>query len=748
MDECFPETISLDGGLPELIKRLKAADPLLSFLQLGILVIDGQRNLCHINRVAKEMGCCLAPVHIPPDSGDSTSGPIAEPILHQCDCEVCAFLESFDPKTPRQRKIRKFTLLDGTSKFFEFMPVRQFDADGHLLFVMQIIQEISEAESLIRPRSELGVMLSNILDNTADAVITTDSNGQIHSWNRGAEALFGYERSEVRGMQFDHLLVHDVQTVESQTRVREFLKESGFAYSHETRLRTKSGDVLFCSVTHTAMTDSSGSVFGHSIIIRNISQVVTLQHDLKETITQLNKLLQIDSIIRSAETLNEIYQAVLTAVTAGEGLRFNRAFLLMVDNDRRLLKGITAVGPGSPEEAAGIYSRLMAEGKSLHEILADGNQQATYNQQVTAMARQIRIPLNHASHPLVHALATQTPSRYIHRSNHHPDLEQIAEILHSTNFVAVPMVWQGQPIGVIIADNMITQRDISSNEVLFLANFANRASSAILNIKLQTDLSQRVEELKAAYQNLTNSQRLLIEKERMAALGEVSSTVAHEIRNPIASIGGFAKLLLKRLKAPEHIKYTRIIADEATRADGILRNVLDKARKPKDEMEPYNINDLVEDTLTTLQNQLHNDKITIERDLQPDLPPLQLNEDRMKQVLINIVKNAIESMSPNSVLRVFSRSEREEIVLVIQDTGVGMTEEAKRNLFTPFYTTKSSGVGLGLATSKKIIEEHRGHIEVYSQVGEGTTFEIWLPKYRVLQEEDHERIEKEIINSR
>lgn len=215
--------------------------------------------------------------------------------------------------------------------------------------------------------------------------------------------------------------------------------------------------------------------------------------------------------------------------------------------------------------------------------------------------------------------------------------------------------------------------------------------------------------------------------ERLAALGQMAAGVAHEIRNPLNAIRGFAQLLQMEVGDEEtRKKHSSIIIKEVDRLNRVVEEVLEYTREIRLEISSFKVESLLEEVISLLEEEVKKNKIKVEFQFLP-LPPLLVDGERLKQVFLNICKNAVEVMEKGGRLRVETQKEEKEAVISISDTGPGIREEDLKRLFDPFFTTKSRGTGLGLSISHRIVEAHKGRIKVESKVGKGTTFHIFLP---------------------
>lgn len=224
---------------------------------------------------------------------------------------------------------------------------------------------------------------------------------------------------------------------------------------------------------------------------------------------------------------------------------------------------------------------------------------------------------------------------------------------------------------------------------------------------------------------LKNLREKLVTSEKMAALGEVAAKVAHEIRNPLVSIGGFAQRLEKKLQG--NLKeYAGIIVKEVARLEDILKEILGFVKEVRLSRENISLNVLVDDVLKLMASDIKDRGIVLVRDHGPS-PELFIDPNRIKDAVVNIITNAVQSITGSGSIYIRTYTEKNDAVLEIKDTGRGITEEDRVFIFNPFFTTKLSGTGLGLAITHKIIQEHNGRIEVESEVDKGSTFKIFIP---------------------
>lgn len=244
----------------------------------------------------------------------------------------------------------------------------------------------------------------------------------------------------------------------------------------------------------------------------------------------------------------------------------------------------------------------------------------------------------------------------------------------------------------------------------------------------EAEVRRERDKVKESMQKLVEVQEKLIRSERLAAIGEAAAYLSHEIKNPLMVMGGFAGQVEKSLAEDDaNRQKLRIIQDEARRLELMLTEVRDFTRPSKPQKEVQDINPVIGSTLTLLENDLKNRDIHCEKSLDSDLPPVFFDPRQIKQVLINLVKNALEAMPGGGKLTISSWREERYIKVSVLDSGAGMPPGVAEKIFDPFFTTKKGGTGLGLAVSRKIMEDHGGEIAIQSKEGEGTRVTIALP---------------------
>jgi signal transduction histidine kinase len=252
--------------------------------------------------------------------------------------------------------------------------------------------------------------------------------------------------------------------------------------------------------------------------------------------------------------------------------------------------------------------------------------------------------------------------------------------------------------------------------------------------KLETDLRERTEEITAINELLRMSRIEMAQREKMVAIGQMATGIAHEIGNPLASISSVAQYLVRRLTVQEHKEQLLVIQYHVSRISNILRRMLSLSRPATGEYKWTDINSLIENTLSLINFDKRAHAVTIDNIATLDLPKVWLNPQHFEQVFLNIFINALDAMNARPCerehhLRITRSLKDDAIAIRISDTGIGMSPEICKRAFDSFFTTKEigKGTGLGLFISHNLVTEVDGTIELESEIGKGTTVIIQIP---------------------
>jgi len=283
------------------------------------------------------------------------------------------------------------------------------------------------------------------------------------------------------------------------------------------------------------------------------------------------------------------------------------------------------------------------------------------------------------------------------------------------------------------------------DEMGMLGRSFNEMTTDIRKAKeeITTWSNQLEDRVKEKTEALEKTQERNLQIEKMASLGQLSATVAHELNNPMAGILTYSKLIQKKInKGPlseaekdSVLKHLKMIESESARSGEIVKNMLLFSRQEAIDMKSHQLDKIIESSLDLISHHLKLHNIQLQKDFQPDLPPLNVDENQIKQALLALYVNAVEAMDDEGTLTVktsWMRS-KQQVIILIGDTGKGIPETVKTQVFEPFFTTKNEvkGVGLGLAAVYAIIQKHGADISFESEVNKGTTFKIVFPLTKI-----------------
>ncbi len=293
--------------------------------------------------------------------------------------------------------------------------------------------------------------------------------------------------------------------------------------------------------------------------------------------------------------------------------------------------------------------------------------------------------------------------------------------------VSIPLISKGQLIGMINLGQKSDKNIYYHEDIELLGTLANQTSIAIENAMLYEDLKQSKSYMRRA--------------DRLASLGTLTAGLAHEIRNPLVAIKTFTQLLPERIGDEEfRSHFLNLASSEVDRISSLITELLEFARPSEPKLEFEDINSILDGMILLVSSEIKKKQIVIMKTYSEDLPPIQIDREQIKQVFLNLLLNSIEATPKQGEIIIKTRSfvkpgDEHYIQIEVTDTGYGIPAENLEDIFTPFFTTKAKGCGLGLSISHQIIQDHRGYISVESDLNKGASFFINLP----LQQDSQKR---------
>lgn len=568
----------------------------------------------------------------------------------------------------------------------------------------------------------------DLLDRLPQAVLLLGEDGRIRFWSAGAQTLFGHSSSDMVGHDVARILPPPRAMAGETARLLAHAMAGGELHDFETERVTRDGRVLTVLLTQTPIRATDGAHQGVLQSVTDITEHRKLLRALERRVLQLSIVKEIGEALHGTMDLDEVLHLILVGATAGPGLGFNRAFLLLADETGRALEGRLAIGPSDGEEAQRIWHELSQQPMTLRQMLSryEGSP-AESNRPLNDLVRRLSLPLDEPGSLLTKALASSRAVILPARGASEADTA-LAARLGAAAFALAPLSARGRTIGALLADNAITGHEIHPEDLETLELLAATASIAIDNSRLYAELARRLSHLQAAQDEARRSQRAVRRAERLSAIGEMAATVAHDIRNPLVAIGGFARTLLADTPQDDARRGPlEVIVEEVTRLEGIVTKVLDEARPVSPVGRAVQMNRILEEAVKLLDRELVDARIVVRLQLDPGLPSVVADSDRLFEMVLNIIRNAIEAMPDGGTLTIATLPVAERVEIRFGDTGGGVPEAIRERIFSPFFTTKPAGSGLGLSVANQVVLEHGGSIGVDSVVGSGSTFTVTLP---------------------
>lgn len=591
-----------------------------------------------------------------------------------------------------------------------------------------ILIDISDEEIAKRELLAMQSLMTQALKESGDGFFIIGKEGKIRSWNLGAEIIFGYSEKEIIASPLEKIIpldAFDTFNVEQKTsspgtthRIKKF-ETYGLNYN---------GKRVAIDLTRTEVYGEKEELRGVSFFVKDVSPKRALQEQLKHFIQQFYKLNELNEHLYRSLDLQEIIRIILLAVTAESGLRFDRAFLLMMDEDGSGLTGKYALAPNPPgvdQPTKGITSQgdffeimLRArQGEFNHKTLSPNDVFSQYHVSAEDDLHIANYVLQRRKTLLIKNGLIVDPGKHENLKG----IDQISKELQCESFVLVPLIGKQDFIGLLIADQKFCGRDILLEDVEILKAFSTQASLAFENAKLYHESQKKVEELGEAYDQLREQQEKIIRFQKLATLGEMSAKIAHEIRNPLVSMGGLAKAIADKSEKNEKINYfANTIYEQALNLENILENLLNLATPRPLQKERFSIKELIEETIQTMKEGAQCKGCEFSLNIAGDLT-LMADPLKMRQVFTNLIRNAYQAAGSDGKLEIFTHLPKNEEMLEIhfRDNGPGIKEENIKRIFEPFFSTKSDGTGLGLSISSQIMHQHNGEIRVNQDIGSG-----------------------------
>ncbi len=548
------------------------------------------------------------------------------------------------------------------------------DPDGRELGTVHVLKDITD-----RKRAE--EKYRTLISSAQEGIFISTPQGRFLDFNEAFLKMAGYDsREELLGTSIPSLYVNPGD----RERLKKILQEHGAVADFEFEMVRKDGEVRTVLESSIAVRDAAGNVTAFQGFLLDITERKRAEQEIRRRNRELMVLNSIGQTLNESLDLRDSVHRTLRQLL--ELFHLDASSLYLLDEKQAVLRRIAAVGHKSQ------YARNFPPTPVQPELLEH--------------IRAVRATF-------LSAQGLPVPRLF---------RDAQAEEKLTTTYVVV--LWSKDRVIGGLSIGSLTPREFSPADVNLLIAVGGQISNAI-------ERSLLFEETRQAYDNLRRTQEQLLHSEKMAAVGQLISGVAHELNNPLTAILGYSQLLTSSGQAgPQAVEYSEKLYKQAQRTHRIVQNLLSFARQHKPERMPVQLNRVVEDTLALRDYDLRLNNIRLRLDLEPDLPVTAADPHQLQQVFLNLVNNAVDAIlehSQEGEIWVRTGVESDHLIVEFTDSGPGVQDPSR--VFDPFYTTKpvGKGTGLGLSICYGIVTEHGGTIRVRNAPPRGAEFTIELP---------------------
>jgi PAS domain S-box-containing protein len=574
------------------------------------------------------------------------------------------------------------------------VPLR--DPKGTVSGLLGISQDITERKHL----EEMRTRLAAIVESSDDAIFSKTLDGIVTSWNPGAERLFGYAAREAIGHRMERFVPPENVVEESEVLARVARGEA--VHHFETQRLKSDGTAIEVSLTISPIRDENGLITGASKIARDITQTKEAEEKLRIQLARLDLLSHTTRAIGERQDLASIFQIVLRSLEDNLPIDFGCICLYEPAVPRLIVANVGAKSLDLAQDMAmGEHAHIDIDQNGLSRCV---NGELVYEPDIV-----------HSEFPFPRRLAQAGLA----------------------SLVIAPLLVESQVFGVLVAARR-QPGSFTSSDCEFLRQLSEHVALAAHQAQLYGALQQ-------AYDDLRKTQQAVAQQERLRALGQMASGIAHDINNAISPIAIYTESLLEREPnlSPRARDYLQTISSaiDDVAATVVRMREFYRQREPQLTLAPVQLNELVEQVLSLTRArwsdmpQQRGFVIETRTDLAKDLPTIMGVDNEIREALTNLILNAVDAMPEGGTLTirtrriepsasVFGPGAPSASVEVI-DTGIGMDEDTQRRCVEPFFTTKGErGTGLGLAMVYGMAQRHSAEIEVESALGKGTTIRL------------------------
>ncbi len=559
------------------------------------------------------------------------------------------------------------------------------------------VRDLSERHQTEETRARLAA----IVESSDDAIIGKSLDGTILTWNPGAQRMFGYSSQEALGRSV-MMLIPPERHGEETAILKRLATGEKIAHLETTRNR-RDGKLIDVSVTTTPMRDNLGKIVGAATILRDITERKASEAKAQAQLARFSLLHQITRAIGGRQDLASIYQVVLLNLEEHLPLDFG-----CICNYEAARHELVVVHVGARSQAMGLE---------------------------LALTEHARIPIdaNGLSHCVQGELVYEPDTTLINA----PFPRRLASA-GLRSLVVTPLLVESRVFGVLVAARR-EARSFSNGECDFLRQLTEHVALAAHQAELHASLQQ-------AYDDLRQTQQAVMQQERLRALGQMASGIAHDINNAISPMALSTELLLETgsdlsLRTRRHLEMIQRGTDDVAKTVARMKEFY-RQRESELKLSPVNMNALVQQVIDLTRArwsdmpQQQGVEIEMCSQFEVNVPAILGVESEIREALTNLILNAVDAMPSGGTLTLSTRvdeasqglSKRSSLIVEIKDSGVGMDEETRRRCFEPFFTTKGErGTGLGLAMVYGVVQRHGADLEIDSAAGSGTAVRLIFP---------------------
>ena len=563
--------------------------------------------------------------------------------------------------------------------------------------------------AVVVSRAQAETHFQALLESAPDSIVIVDEAGRIVIANGQTERMFQYDRAELIGQPVEMLLPE-------RLRARHTRHRTGYSAEPHTRpmgigldlvAQRRDGSEFPVEISLSPLQTGHGLLI--TSVIRDITErkqaAVELERQVRHRTAHLNALLQFSQELLGARGLDAVLQSALDhALALAAGAQRGGIYLYESAGQRLALRASVGFGPlpdFSRTPTLGLIGRAFT-------------------------TRQTQI--------------SQSAEEWLAQAHEHGDqpAQQLAALQLAappSGVVAIPLIAYEQALGVLFLLCVAGQSSFGAESRATLEGLANLTASAIVQERrtreaatLASQLASLEEQQRALTERLTSAEAGMLQAARLAAVGQLAASIAHEINNPLYAARNCLYLLEGDLPAElRDSEYLAIARDQLARIAGIIERMRDFYRPSRGDLAPADLNELLEGTLALAGLNTRHAAIKVIFTPDSELPQVLCNADQLRQVFLNLTLNAIDAMPQGGTLTVRTLAGPTVALVEVQDTGTGIPQDIRPRLFEPFFTNKPQGTGLGLSISAHIVTQHGGQIEVDSVEGQGSTFRVALP---------------------